>query len=131
MKTRHGGRFQVETRKQTKGISIKDTKDLPSRPKTFKRVHTVSLFFPVKVNRMNNIRRGLGNKSLKNLSKKVPKQRKKPKKNGSSTGKKKRNRSWLITTPNPVHVNHFESDAKSNDMYFDDDSITIFACHVS
>ena len=72
---------------------------------------------------MNNTRRGLGNKSLKNLRKKASKQRKKPKKNGLSTGKKKRNRSWLITTPNPVHVNHFESDAKSNDMYFDDDSI--------
>ena len=80
---------------------------------------------------MNNTRRGLGNKSLKNLRIKVPKQRKKPKKNGSSVRKKKRNRSWLVTTPNPVHVNHFESDAKSNDMYFDDDSITIFACHVS
>lgn len=78
--------------------------------------------------RQNNTRRGLGNKSLKNLRKKLPKLRKKAKKNGSLVRKKTRNRSWFVTTSFPEH---FESDAKSNDMYFDDDSITIFACHVS
>ena len=121
VKTKHWDRFQAETRKQTKGL-FRCNKDLPSNPK-----HII-VIFPVKVKRQNSTRRGLGNKSLKSLRKKLPKLRKKAKKNGSSVRKKTRNRSWFSTTPNPEH---FESDAKSDDMYFDDDSITIFACHVS